>query len=173
MKKLFTICLFFVTITTQAQTFENSYPLSINWTTVSSTEFVYYKYDKLERQLTIYNHLHALIKTINVNLSDTTLNDYFLSKTLFNTDNNFEFILEGFDNFYIIGEDGNVIFQKSISDMYFQSSIVNTMNGTKLILSSFSPYQSSVNDKREVYALEGTFFGISDKKLEYENIYIK
>lgn len=162
MKKLIFTFLCIASIFCKAQTLEHSYPENVFLTKISDTEYVYQSFDIISKTLKIYNINHSLIKTIVLNTSDPISAILHLSKTLFNLDQQFEFVSYSTNAPYsvkVFDESGNVFFTKNTTAFAYPN-IRNTNNGTKLVIAD--------SGSSSVYSLTGTVQGI--KPLDNDNL---
>ena len=129
-----------------------AYTIAQNQIFIVNLENSGYKYIKIARvvdKMYIYNLDHSLNKVIQL-FDPDTFHDYdvlYISETLFNTDNNIEFMVSGLSNnnsykTYIYDESSQIIFAGDslrpavrLNIPQSQVPIYNTPNGTKLILS--------------------------------------
>jgi hypothetical protein len=155
MKKIILIAFVLLGLNSKAQTLEHTFPHLVNIFQVGSTEFVYTNFTPSTKTLKIYNSDYNLIKTIVANTTDSIMGGGFhISRTLFNNDNNFEFVIYGPSKFYVIGENGNILFTKNTGSQYGAiPSVKNTANGTKMLVPIYS---NNVISGHEVYSLSGT-----------------
>lgn len=126
---------------------------SVNVATVSNSDYVYFYTDTLN--LYIYSSAHTLLKTVVHGLSvEPQISN--VSKTLFDTDPGYEFIMHDYTsspyNFKVMNDDGSVLFSGVGSAFAF-----NTPGGAKMIV-HFSNTQS------KVYDLPGTLYGMKMKE---------
>lgn len=164
MKKILILFLVMWFGNTMAQTLEHTYDAQISISKTKPNEMVYYYYNQKSREIFIYNLDHTFIMSIKAKVSDTILYAGLVTRTLFNSNNSFEFALNGGKTFYIIGEDGNIIFSKSGGPNIYsiQSFAYNTTNGTKMNLLYNYITTNIYSYKTEVYSLEGMLLNKKD-----------
>lgn len=174
MKKLVLISLLFLSVLTNAQTLENTYSSTVYLSKTKSNEMVYTNWTPKTKTMLIYDLNHKLITSIKANIKDTASGAGQVTRTLFNTDNSFEFIVNAGKNFYIIGEDGNVKFSKmgDANTLQIFAMFYNTPQGTKMIVNYVDNKGSYY--KAEVYSLAGMLLNkkeeiITDLNMPYPN----
>ncbi|HOZ88128.1 MAG TPA: T9SS type A sorting domain-containing protein [Bacteroidia bacterium] len=139
----------------------------------------YVHIDRLGKQLKFYNLNHTPFKTISwalavpVNSLTPIKTILYISQTLFDTDNEIEFMyIDAFgyqaSTTQVINEDGSVIFTANnqapivyITAPQTHVSIYNTTAGTKMILSEVGGANNG-----NVYSLTGTLSAVTVKNLE-------
>jgi hypothetical protein len=139
----------------------------------------YVHIDRIGKQLKFYNLNHTPFKTISwalavpVNSLTPVKTILYISQTLFDTDNEIEFMyIDGLAyqaaTTQVINEDGSVIFTANnqapivfITAPQTQVSIYNTTAGTKMILSEVGGANNG-----NVYSLTGTLSAVTVKNLE-------
>lgn len=145
-----------------AQTLEHTYNTAIGLFKVDFNECVYTNFNEATKTLKIYDINHSLLKTIVINTNDTDIAVGYVSKKLFNQDNQFEFLLTSTSpskSVKIYNEQGNAIFTKN-SNTYIGVSIQNTQAGTKMIVNSSTVNGSIITPYVEIYSLTGELFWI-------------
>jgi hypothetical protein len=135
----------------QQITLEKTYTSIAYYARVSESESVYYTFDAPTKTLTVFNAIHTPIKTITADLTDTAYSVGYVSRRLFDTDQDFEFLLFTTKGFYVIDEDGSILFLRLSPGFY--ANIVNTPEGSKMIMNNISEHTTLV------YNLPGTILG--------------
>ncbi len=172
LKKL-TIVLLFISLASQAQiTLETSYSGYCQAFKINDTDFVYGVY--ANREVYIYSSGHALLKNIDLYGSPKAaiFGIISVSKTLFNSDDNFEIAYWYQDSMdyllhsAITTDNGNELFNDTGSIAFVKSG-----NKSKMILNS----TNGIVAKSKVYSLPGQIYstGIGKKEsvLKSENPY--
>lgn len=158
MKKIITFCLVVIGMVAKAQTLDKGYDYSPLYSKLNSTEDAFSYYDEISKQFKVYSTNNSLLKTVSVNINDSTfIGLYLVSKTIINNDGKLKFGFATYNNkgkytFKIADENGNIIFSK---DSAYFPQIYNTNNGVKMRLQ----YVRTNNPRFEVYNLGGTFLG--------------
>lgn len=162
MKKLITSIALLGGFMAGAQTLQHTYNGSVSISQVAPSETVYASWNAAAHKMEIYNGSHTLLKTITAAVSETTLNVIYVSRTLFDADDGFEFMAYNNDQTYIIDENGTVKFSKAKGAAAFLSpAVYNTADGAVLMLNY---YTSATQRSNEIYSLAGKLY--SGKKEE-------
>jgi hypothetical protein len=168
MKTLITLLLSISLMGTRAQlTLEHSYPteLGLSYLYPAQNEIIYYAHETTINQLRIYNSSHTLIKTINVPVSGNSYTAvYYPSKTLYDTDNDFEYIVyTGDNNGGVLGYNLYLYDESGIQLAHIPNAtlngIFNTPTGAKMMvrkMQSGSTTYAIIGS--EVYSLPGQLY---------------
>jgi hypothetical protein len=186
MKKIIQlIALFLLTSNIFGQiTLEHSYPNGKWQTTMVKLSNSGYKYQWVNvttGQLKLYNLDHSLFKSMSFPIITglTGVWIIYVSENTFNLDNDVEFMLYYQEDgnwvnsgVKIINEKGTVIFDKASETPAINSyggieSIINTPNGTKMILDNHS------DSSAKVYSLPGTLIVNAIKNIDMNDHYNK
>lgn len=163
MKKLLLIwAMLGIVITTQAQlSFEHTYNHTyvISGCDLDDDGFKYVAYDTIANDIKVYNLNHSLWKTVSINLPDSAKFSgqlQWVSKKLFNSDNNIEFSLTYYRAINgrliygtrIYNEQGHIL--HSLDNVNY-TSLLNMGGQYKLIANKQDGYT------KDVYGLPGTY----------------
>jgi hypothetical protein len=157
-------------------TLEHTYSHEIQVARISESKVVYYTLDADNNTLDIFtsNHIHEKTVTIPIPAGKTYNRVYYLSKTLFNSDDKYEFLVEfgnGF-GFMVCNEDGDqlLLLDDGLARVEHpdfanrNGAVYNTPNGAKLAV--FADNGSYT----KIYSLPGQLISKNNLDKSFNNL---
>lgn len=168
MKKIYvSLVWIFCVINSYSQTFEYRFPGDDGCIfQVAENEFVYGLISLSLKEFNIFSLDHSLLKTIPLNDPVNQVNQFHLSKTLFNSDSKFELVYKfSINNVTVVNEDGTVLLSKDDVAWY---KLYNTNEGAKMLITY---YTSNYVDVYTLYGivLESSEINSTSNSLPFPN----
>jgi hypothetical protein len=133
---------------------------------IGNNEIKYYYFDNINGIISLYNLDHSVYKSITIPAQATGFGCWYVSNSLFNTDNKLEYLIynnlpgpnyNGTKFVKIYNEDNLLLFSLDSAGIQntgnrLEGNIVNTTSGTKMILTSYKTNDLGI----KIFSLPGS-----------------